>query len=133
PVWKRCGVYLWSIPYRGAFLASYPGQCRGAGRNFDRRIWEEYKWWKKGCDHALDIEQYKMGRRCEIGSYPAGHLERELSELTPILRLWLMPLDVEEEFDQAERWLVAELCKTALTRQFLANRNPESYKPDPSW
>jgi hypothetical protein len=33
-----------------------------------------------------------------------------------------MPLETQEQCDQAERWLVAELCKHPMTRQFLANR-----------
>jgi hypothetical protein len=46
-----------------------------------------------------------------------------------------MPLQTRAECTQAERWLVAELCKHPLTRQFLANRKPESkrYRPDPTW
>ena len=51
----------------------------------------------------------------------------------PLYRLWLMPLEAQDQCDQAERWLVAELCKDPVTRQFLANRNPERYRPDPNW
>jgi hypothetical protein len=134
PLWKRCGVYLWSIEHRGAYLASYPGQCFGTTRNFDCRIWEEFKWWKSGQDWPVDIEQYKRGVRIELPKPPPpGHTEREVGELMPLIRLWLMPLQTKDECDQAENWLVAELCKHPLTRQFLANRKPERYRPDSSW
>lgn len=133
PLWKRQGVYLWSIEHQGVYLASYVGQTSGSSSNFDRRIWQEFNWWKSGRDYPVDIEEYKAGRRRELAVRPDGHLERELAELKPILRLWLMPLESKAECDQAERWLVAELCKDAVARQFLANRNPERYQPDPRW
>jgi hypothetical protein len=44
-----------------------------------------------------------------------------------------MPLATQEECDQAERWLVAELCKHRVTTQFLANRNAQRYRPDQTW
>jgi len=40
-----------------------------------------------------------------------------------------MPLDSAEDCTQAEKWLVNQLCKDPVARQFLANRNPESYVP----
>ncbi len=133
PLWKRCGVYLWTIEYRGAYLASYAGQCFKGGSNFDIRIWQELKWWKSGQDWPVDIEQYKQGRRVELAMRPEGHTTREFAELMPLFRIWLMALDTKSECDQAERWLVAQLCKHPLTRQFLANRTPERYQPDPNW
>jgi hypothetical protein len=33
PLWKRCGVYLWSIEHRGAYLVSYAGQRILAGQS----------------------------------------------------------------------------------------------------
>ena len=39
PLWKKCGVYLWSIEYRGAYLANYAGPSFKGGSNFDVRIW----------------------------------------------------------------------------------------------
>jgi hypothetical protein len=82
----------------------------------------------------VDIEQWKLGVRVELPKPPPpGHTQREIAELSPLIRLWLMPLHSQDECDQAERWLVAELCKHPLTRQFLANRDPEEYRPDPNW
>ena len=134
PLWKQRGVYLWSIAHSGAYLASYAGQCVNGGSNFDVRIWQEFKWWKSGQDWPVDIEKWKRGVRVELSKPPPmGHTEREIAELTPLIRLWLMPLNTKEECDQSERWLVAELCKHPLTRQFLANRNPDRYRPDRNW
>jgi hypothetical protein len=133
PVWKRCGVYLWSIDYRGAFLVSYVGKTFGSSTNFEKRIWREYKRWRQGNEDPVDIEAYIAGRRHELSSPSGGHLQRELSELLPILRLWLMPLDNSAECHQAERWIVAQLCQDAVSRQFLVNRKPHTYRPDPRW
>lgn len=134
PAWKAQGVYLWTIPFRGAYLASYAGQTCGKSTNFDTRIWREYdKHWRGGDDRPVDIEAYKLGKRNELESRPEGHLLRELEQLTPLIRLWLMPLTGEAECDQAERWLVAQFCKHGMTRQFLANCNPDRYRPDTSW
>lgn len=132
PLWKRCGVYLWTIDYRGAYLASYAGMTFGGTQNFDGRIWQEYKHWKAGKDYPVDIEAYLSGRRVELASPPQGHLERELAAITPALRWWLMPLDSAEDCAQAEKWLVHRLCGDEVSRQFLANRNPGSYVPDPA-
>ena len=134
PLWKRRGVYLWSIEHGDGYLASYVGQCFKGSSNFDMRIWQEFKWWKSGQDWPVNIDQWKQGVRIELPKPPPeGHTAREVAELSPLLRLWLMPLATQKECDQAERWLVAELCKHPVTRQFLANRNPERYRPDPTW
>ncbi len=127
-------MYLWSIEHRGAYLASYPGQCVKGASNFDKRIWQEFKWWESGKDCPVDIEKWKRGERIELPKPPPpGHTEREVAELKPLIRLWLMPLQTQDECNQAEKWLVADLCKHPLTRQFLANRNPEGYRPDSTW
>ena len=90
--------------------------------------------WESGQDWPVDVEQWKRGVRVEIPKRPpAGHIQRELAELMPLIHLWLLPLSTQDECNQAERWLVAELCKHPLTRQFLANRRPERYRPAPAW
>lgn len=133
PVWQLCGVYLWSIPYCGAHLVGYVGQVFGRSRCFETRIWEELKRWEQGKDHAVDIDEFMKGRRRELSERPDGHLRRELAELKRVLRLWLMPLSTNAQCNQAERWLVAQLCKDPVTRQFLGNRNPGRYCPNPQW
>ena len=134
PIWKRPGVYLWSIEHGNAHLVSYAGQTFRGSSNFETRIWQEFTWWKSGKDWPVDIEQWKRGVRVELPRpAPAGHATREIEVLSPLIRLWLMPLDTQPQCDQAERWLVAELCKHSITRQFLANRNPQRYRPDPCW
>jgi len=136
PLWKRCGVYLWSIEHRDGYLASYAGQCFGGSTNFEIRIGQEFKWWKSGKDRPVDIDQWKRGVRVELPMPPPpGHTAREIVELKPLIRLWLIPLATQVECNQAERWLVAELCKHPMTRQFLSNQKPESgrYRPDLTW
>jgi hypothetical protein len=134
PLWKQRGVYLWSIEHGDAYLASYAGQCFKGSSNFGIRISQEFMWWKSGQDWPVDIEQWKRGVRVELPKPPpSGHTAHEVAELSPLIRLWLMPLATQDECNQAERWLVAALCKHPVTRQFLANRNPERYGPDPTW
>ena len=131
PIWRRCGIYLWTIEYRNAYLASYVGKVFGSSRDFDCRIWEEFKRWKRGGDRPVDVAAWKGGRRRELLSTSDEHLQQELVELAPLVRLWLMPLHSDATCVQAERWVVAELCKDPVSRQFLSNCNPESYRPDP--
>ena len=134
PIWKQRGVYLWSMEHQDAYLVSYVGQTFKGKSNFETRIWQEFKWWKSGQDWPVDIEKWKCGVRIELPKpQPAEHTEREIEELMPLIRLGFIPLETQAECNQAERWLVAELCKHALTRQFLANRNPKRYAPDPDW
>lgn len=132
--WNQRGVYIWTIEHRGSYLASYAGQCFRGGSNFDSRIWQEYRWWKSGEDWPVDVDQYKQGVRVELPKPQSSeHTEREVSELAPLFRLWLIPLLTQDECNQAERWVVAQLCNHPITRQFLANRNPEGYRPLPDW
>jgi hypothetical protein len=135
PLWRKCGVYLWSVHYPTCFLTSYVGRTFGKSTNFSKRIWQEHNRWRKGKDYAVDIEKYKVGLRCELSVRPEGHLATELAELLPVQRLWLFELPTKAECIQVERWVVNQLCKTPLTRQFLANRQPDGkrYQPDPGW
>jgi hypothetical protein len=105
PHWKRRGVYLWSVEHRGAYLASYAGQCFKGRSNFDVRLWQEFNWWVSGQDWPVDIAQWKLGVRVELPQRPPGHTEREVAELKALIRLWLMPLKTQAECNQAERWL----------------------------
>lgn len=99
PIWNQGGIYLWSIRHQNGYLVSYVGQTTF----FSRRIWDqEYKRWKKGLDVHVDIDQWKAGRRIELHNSPAGHIQREIKELTPLIRLWLIPLNVVEEYTPAE-------------------------------
>src|SRR3954453_8073849 len=82
PLWKRCGVYLWSIEHRGAYLVSYAGQCVKGASNFDKRIWQEFKWWESGQDWPVDIEQWTRGVRLVLPKpVPPDHTQREIAEL----------------------------------------------------
>lgn len=132
PIWKKIGVYLWSIEHRGGYLVSYVGQTSSRG-GFDQRIWQEYKHWESGRDRPVDPDLYLSGVRRELSSPPGGYPLSELLALRPHLRLWLMPLFGADECVQAERWLVAQLCGHPTTRQFLANVAPDSYCPNPAW
>jgi hypothetical protein len=132
PIWKKIGVYLWSIEHRGDYLVSYVGQTSARG-GFDARIWQEYKFWESGRDRPVDTQLYLDGRRRELPHRPADYPLGEIIALKPHLRLWLMPLFHEDECVQAERWLVSQLCRPAATRQFLANVDPDGYCADPNW
>ncbi|GEM_PF-5577969 len=132
PIWRKIGVYLWSIEHRDGYLASYVGQTSSRG-GFDQRIWQEYKHWESGGDRPVDCGLYVRGLRRELAVRPADYPMGEIIALKGCIRLWLMPLFSAEECVQAERWLVSQLCRGDVTRQFLANVAPDSYGPDTSW
>lgn len=130
PVWKKCGVYLWSIPFRGVYLASYVGKTWGSSTNFDARIWAEYKRWKSGLDYPIDVSAYLKGTRVELACHTPGSVERELAELEPHLRLWLIPILDEQSTALLEKWMVWKLVQDPVAGPFLANKNTAAYRPD---
>lgn len=132
PIWKQIGVYLWSIEHGGGYLVSYVGQTASRG-GFGARIWQEYRHWESGRDRPVVPDLYLAGVRRELASPPPGYPQSEILALRPHLRLWLMPLRIPDECVQAERWLVARLCRHPTTRQFLANVRPEAYAPNSAW
>jgi hypothetical protein len=63
---SQSGLYLWTVECDGGFLVNYVGQTV---RPFTKRFEEHQNWsFFRGPEHLVDIEKFKQGVRCRIGS-----------------------------------------------------------------
>ena len=137
PERERQGVYLWTVEYENGFLINYVGKTAGkkpGSRNFGLRLCEEFCYWKLGHDKPVDIEAFKRRRRVQLKRRPVGHTEREIAELAPMYRIWLIPLEQDTDCCQVEDTLVDTLRRSQNRDafQFLGNGDKKTkYHPRP--
>ena len=121
PERKCCGVYLWCIEYRGAYLVNYVGKTTGK-YGFDGRLWKELKDWRAGlCWRPVDVEAWKVGRRVLLQDAPPNQLARQLAEFEPLYRILLAPITEASDCFRVENEIVHRLRANDAVFQFLCN------------
>ena len=122
-----CGVYLWCIKFRGAYLVNYVGKADGrygiqgrltSERN-DFRNWERLRNTAKHCWEPVDIDEFKHGNM--MPTTDPEQIRRQVLELEPLFWIVVSTALPRAHCRRAENEIVYRLREHDFSRQFLYN------------
>lgn len=128
------GVYLWCIEYGDAYLVNYVGRTHGnSRRSFQIRIGEELKIWFRPEDKRIDRDLFRIGIRTALPDEcnTSACLAKEKEELTALYRIFMVPLETQDEAKTVEGSLLRTLYDEGATRQFLCSHKDKARLPTP--